>query len=794
MAPEDTDPASFEEAKAAVNGLSEEEAAARLAKNGYNEIVEKKESNTLKFLKKFYGPVPLMLEAVIIITYLLKDFNDMYIILVLLVFNAVVSFWEEYKADNSLELLKQRITVNARVLRSGKWVVKPSRELVVGDVIRIRLGDIIPADASIISESDLRIDQSVLTGESKPVSKNNGDTVYSGSIVTEGEALCEVTSTAMNTYYGHTVKLVQEAKTKSHLEKTIMNIVKYLIEMDFAIILLIIFFGLFVIKISMRDVLPFALTLLIASVPVALPAAFTVAMALGTEKLSKKSILVTNLNSIEEAASLNIICFDKTGTITENKLKVADVFVLDNYKKEEVVEAAMLASKIEDNDPIDTSIINYAAEIGVNSNAKLIKFTPFQPKTKMSSSIVSEGSIQYEVAKGALSKILELCTVNDLDKQLLENTVENFSKNMYRTIAVAKQFGSDFKLLGVIALYDKPRPDAKELISELHMLGVRTKMLTGDNLAIAKEIAKEVGIGDNIIDAKAFKESSTSELNDMIESADGFANIFPEDKYTIVKALQAKGYRVGMTGDGVNDAPSLKQAEVGIAVSNATDVAKSVAGILLTKDGIDVLVNAIKESRRIFERMMTYTIAKIGKIMQIVFFLTAMLLIFDKFAISAFDLILLIFTNDIVNIAISTDNANYSQKPDAWNVRNIIVVSIFFGLLLFAFSFVALPIAKAAALSVLGMQTLVFLMFDITDKEYIFAIREKLHMWKSRPSRWLVISSAIGIGFGALISYFGIMVAPIGLWPIALISLLSLVFILAFDYVKIFTYKFLNIR
>ncbi|MEM3827244.1 MAG: plasma-membrane proton-efflux P-type ATPase [Candidatus Micrarchaeaceae archaeon] len=778
-------------------GLSEEEAASRLSRNGYNEVQEKRESATLKFLKRFYGPIPIMLEAVVVLTYILRHYDDMYIILALLVFNAVVGFFEERKADNSIELLKKRITVNARVLRSGEWKLKPARELVIGDIIRIRLGDIVPADARIISESDLEIDQSVLTGESIPVKKRRNDTVYSGSTVSEGEALCAVSAVAADTYYGHTIKLVEEARPRLHLEHMIFNLIKYLIIMDVVLVAIILLFGIFIVHSDFGTIVLFALNLLIASVPVALPAAFTVSMALGTEKLSKKSILVTNLNAIEETSSVNVICFDKTGTITENSLDVESVYALPGYTENEVVEAAFLSSRIEDKDPIDSAVIDYAKERGISfKKLKVLKFTPFQPKTKMSSALVSLAGRKMEVSKGALEKMLDLYHPKKSEEEALRQKVGELSLRKFRTIVVARKSGARGEILGVIALRDEPRKDAKRLIEELHSLGVRTKMLTGDNIAIAKEIAKEVGIGGNIVDMSSISRISNmgKDFDRIVESADGFAGIFPEDKYAIVKSLQKKGYRVAMTGDGVNDSPALKQAEVGIAVSNATDVAKSVADLLLTRDGIEVLVDAVKESRRIFERMMTYTLVKIGKIVQIVFFLTIMLLAFRVIAIRPFELILLIFTNDIVNISVSTDNVGYSHSPDLWNPKLITESSLILGSFLLLFALAYVPISHYLALTLLGFQTLIFLMFNVTDQLYIFSVRAKEHMWRSRPSRELVLASLAGVIFGIIISYYGIMVFPISAYSILILIASSVIFILAFDYVKVALFRILKIR
>ncbi|MGC8670070.1 MAG: plasma-membrane proton-efflux P-type ATPase [Candidatus Micrarchaeia archaeon] len=784
----------FDELKSSKNGMSDSEAKARLEKYGYNEIIEKRQSRILKFLKKFYGPIPFMLEIVMVITFAINDMKDFYVILALLIFNAIVSFIEENKADNAIELLKKRLSVSARVLRSGIWKVVEARELVKGDIIRIRIGDIVPADVRIIEESSLEIDQSILTGESMPVKKGTGDLAYSGSIVREGEATGIVVATGYETYYGHTTQLVQIAGAKSHLESAILKITRYLISFDAIIAVIVFVFGVLVIHESYAIMVPFILIILIASVPVALPAAFTVTMALGTKRLADKSVLVTKLDSIEETSTLNTICFDKTGTLTENKMEVKEVFPIGKHTTEEVLRAALLASRKEDNDPIDNAVIQYAKERSISATGYVIKeFYPFQPKTKMSSAKVLYKNKIITAMKGAYSVIQKAGSIDIRLHRAMQDKIDEFSKYNYRTIAVASGQKKP-EVLGVIALYDKPRAGVDKLIDELSSLSIDIKMLTGDNLQIAKEIAKEVGIKKSIVDFSELKGGSTAKIENAIESSGGFAEIFPEDKYLIVKALQKSNHRVGMTGDGVNDAPALKQAEVGIAVENATDVAKSVAGIVLIKNGLNTIVDAIKESRRIFERMMTYAMVKIVRVIQIVLFIMVAFMLLKQIPILPFELILLIFTNDIVNIAISTDNAEYSKKPDTWNIKSISYTSLTLGAVFLLLTLIFIPVGRYIEPNIGAFQTFIFFMFVVTDKLLIYSLRNRKRLWSTRPSRWLVISSLVGVLAGALISYYGFFVTPISLFSLFVVIAISFAIIIVFDFVKSKVYKGAGIR
>jgi H+-transporting ATPase len=782
----------FSKLGSSVKGLSSNDVSKRLAQYGYNEIEEKKQSYMLLFISKFFGPIPIVLWIIIILSYVLHHIADFYVVLALLVFNAIVSFAEEYKADKSIEMLKERLSVNARALRNGAWTIVPSRDLVVGDVIRIRLGDIVPADAKIIESDSLECDESELTGESMPVAKSKGDIVYTGSTSKRGEATCLVVGTGSGTYFGKTAKLVESARPKSNLERMIMRIMKYLVEIDILVVISMFIYGTFVLDMGIGIILPFLLIVFIASVPVALPATFTVAMAYGTEKLAKKSILVTKLEAIEETSTMNLLCMDKTGTLTEDKIIVKEVYTF-NAEKDKVLQYAAECSRIEDKDPIDIAIISSARDSGIKQN-NVLHFSPFDPETKRSESLVKNAKGKnYTVTKGAPQVIAGLCKLNGVGMRVLEKKVNDFSNTGLRSIAVAVKLNNKYELAGLIGLYDQPRPEARPLVKELVNLGIKPVMLTGDNIAVAKEVASELGLSGSIANFSDIKNSRN--FDSIARSSSGFAGIYPEDKYRIVKTLQGRGYSIGMTGDGVNDAPALKQAEVGIAVANATDVAKSAADLVLTRSGIGVIVEAVKESRRIFERMITYTIVKVVKIIQILSFVAIVFFAFKFIPILPIQLIILIFTNDIVNMAIATDNSNYSAKPDVWRVRPLMYSSIAIGIVLMLQAFALFPISfDIFHMNIAAFETMAFLMLSVSDKFTIYNVREKRFFWKSKPSRMLVFSSSIGIIASMLIAYYGILMQSISLLPMLVVLAVGFAFMFIVDVVKIYIFKKLNVR
>ncbi len=777
----------FADLKSSKAGLTSEESQARLLKYGANTIAVKKKNYYLMLLKKLYGPVPILLWIVVILSYMLNHMADFYIILALLIFNAMVGFIEEYKADNTLAELQKRLAVYSRVLRDGKWTKVEASTVVPGDIIRLRSGDIIPADGLIIESESLYTDEAALTGESLPKAKTVGDVIYSSTIAKSGEATCIVTKVGMETQYGQTANLVDSRSLPSHLEQVVNNIVKYLVGADIIAILIMLVYGTEVLHLSLYVTLPFLLVMFIASVPVALSAAFTVSMALGSNRLAKRSILVTKLGSIESAATMNVLCFDKTGTLTQNKIKVKEV-VSFVRGKDDVMRYAAEASRRDDSDPMDDAIMDYAEAMHIKLG-KQTSFIPFDSSRKRTSAVIGNGA--YESTKGAVEVIIQLSSPGRLLSLKMRNATKRFALRGFRTIAVAiKKKNARWKVIGLIALYDAPRPDADKLIKELRGLDVSIRMLTGDNIAVAQEISGELGIGNNIIDLSAPGARKIESLTNAALKSDGFANVYPEDKYSIVKAFQSKGFVVGMTGDGVNDAPALKRAEVGIAVSTATDVAKSAADMVLTTDGIEVLIDAIKESRKIFERMAKYTILKVTRVVQIVGFVLIAFLALRTIPITPLLLIMLIFTNDIVNISISTDHTLFSKHPDTWNVRSLVFASWSIGIPLMFETLLLIPIfIYYLHIPIASFQTAVFLMFNLSQNLSVFAIREKRHFWSSRPSMPLLATTSLGMLAGVLIAYFGIYVQKLSPVVIAIVLGLAVLTLLFNDAIKVRAFK-----
>ncbi|WP_016730623.1 plasma-membrane proton-efflux P-type ATPase [Saccharolobus islandicus] len=780
------------ELNTSLNGLSETEAQERVKKYGYNEVREKKENPILKFLRKFWAPVPWMLEVTIIITYILGKYLDMYIILFLLIFNSIVSFVQERRAENAVELLKQKLNVKSRVLRDGQWKIIPARFLVPGDIIHVRLGDIIPADAKIF-EGEILVDQSALTGESLPVEKKRGDVIYSSSIVKRGEASAIVIATGEKTYFGKTTELVQTARAQSHLEKLILNIVNYLMLFDVSLVITLFIYSL-LLKVSLSEILPFSLIVLIASVPVALPATFTIAMALGSLELSKKGILVTRLTAAEDIASMDVLNLDKTGTITENRMRVGDPIPFNGFIKEDVVKFAYMASDEASQDPIDTAVIMCLRENNIAPEKyERIEFKPFDPSTKRTEAIVNINGKIIRVVKGAPQVIAQMSEILDIQKY--HSILEELSKKGYRTISVAiGDKEGKLKLVGILPLYDRPRKDSREFINEIKKLNVKPKMVTGDNVLIAGEIARQVDIGNVICDINTIKQLEEKDRIKKIEECDVFAEVFPEDKYFIVKTLQDGGHYVGMTGDGVNDAPALKQAEVGIAVANATDVAKASSSIVLTHEGLTDIVEAIKTGRRIYQRMLTYTLNKIIKTLQVVIFLTLSFFIVRFFVATSFDVILLLFLNDFVTMSIATDNVRYSMKPERLDAGKIVKASIILAFLVIIESFFTLWLGdNILKLNVNEIHTFIFDMLLFSGQFTVYMVRERRSMFSSRPSKFLITSSIIDIIFVILISTLGILVTPIPLEDVLLILIVTFIFTVVFDHVKNISFKTVNI-
>jgi H+-transporting ATPase len=755
-------------------GLSSSEAKARIQQYGYNEIIEKKKSLLIKLLGYFWGPIPWMIEIAAILSAAVHHWEDFIIISVLLLLNAAVGFWQEHKADNAIELLKQRLAPKARVLRDGIWNEIESRELVPGDIVRVHLGVIIPADIKLFEGDYLLTDESALTGESLPVEKHVSDVAFSGSIARQGEMNGLVVATGMNTFFGRTAKLVEEAQTRSHFQKAVIKIGDYLIVLALALVALIFLVALFRHE-SLVETLQFALILTVAAIPAALPAVLSVTMAVGAMALAKKEAIVSKLVAIEEMAGMDILCSDKTGTITQNKITVGDVIPFEAFKEDDVLLFATLASREDDQDPIDDAILARTkdkSEITHSyGNYKTVEFKSFDPVSKRTiATIESNNSDRFKVAKGAPQAILSLVEDTGSLAAQVDELVNALAIKGYRPLGVAKTDDKEnWHYIGFLGLYDPPREDSAETIKTAQGMDVRVKMVTGDHAAIAKEIAQQVNLGTNIMPASSFLDRPDREAQRIVEDADGFAQVFPEHKYHIVELLQNKGHIVGMTGDGVNDAPALKKADAGIAVAGATDAAKSAADIVLTRPGLSVIIDAIKESRKIFQRMNSYAIYRIAETIRVLLFITLSILVFNFYPVTALMIVLLALFNDAPIMAIAYDNVRYSNEPEKWNMRLVLSMATFLGLIGVMASFFLFYLGeKVFLLNREVIQSFIFLKLAVAGHLTIFLSRTKGYFWTIKPSAALFWSALVTKILATLVAVYGWYVAPIG-WKLALI-------------------------
>lgn len=769
------------------SGLSAADAKTRLQSYGPNEILEKKLHPLRKFIGYFWGPIPWMIEIAAILSAFLSLWDDFAIIFTLLLANGVVGFWQEHKADRAIEVLKKRLSPKARVLRDGKWTDIPARELVPGDVVHVRLGVIVPADIKLLSGDYLEVDESALTGESLPVEKHTGEVAYSGSIVRQGEMNGLVFTTGMNTYFGRTARLVEEADTRSHFQHAVVKIGYYLIFLAVSLVTLV-----FIVAVSRQEslvqTLQFALVLIVAAIPAALPAILTVTMAVGAVEMAKKDAIVSKLASVDEMAGVDVLCSDKTGTITRNAIKVAEIYSFKGFSERDVLLYALMASREESEDVIDNAIIEKSKEVLASEDYIVVDFKPFDPVIKRTQATI-EYSGRFKVAKGATQVILALTGKEDTTK--MDEKVADFAAKGYRALGVART-GDDGGWLytGLLALYDPPREDSAETIKTAQSLGVSVKMVTGDHIAIAREIAGQVNLGTNILPASAFIDKPDLEAEALIEKVDGFAQVFPEHKFRIVELLQSKGHIVGMTGDGVNDAPALKKADAGIAVAGATDAAKSAADIVLTLPGLSVIVEAIKESRRIFQRMTAYSIYRISETIRVLFFITLSILIFNFYPVTAIMIVLLALLNDLAIISIAYDRAEYSLKPDRWDMTAVLGMATFLGAIGTISSFLLFFIGvDILHLNKEVLQSVMYLKLSVAGHFLIFITRTRGHFWSYRPSNILLIAVLGTQAVATLIAVFGVLITPIG-WQLALfVWIYAMASFVLTDFAKVEVYK-----
>ncbi len=836
-------------------GLSSAEAAKRLQQYGYNEIPEKEESTLHRVLRRFWGPIPGMIEVAALLSAAVRRWEDFIIIMILLFTNAFIDFWQESKALNALKVLKEKLAKKALVLRDGEFKTIDARDLVPGDIIKIKIGDLIPADVKLIEGDFIQADQSALTGESLPVGKKVGDIAYSNSIVKQGEMLSVVTGTALNTFFGKTVALVARAQReeKSHFQKAVVHIGNYLIIITVFLAAIILVTAMFRHE-NMIEILRFTLVLTVAAIPVALPAVLSVTMAVGAMHLARKQAIVSRLVSIEELAGVDVLCSDKTGTLTKNRMTVSDPVAFYGHTAGQLMLYAALASSEENKDPIETPIFEYLKKAGQVEELRQyqqVKFTPFDPVSKRTEAVVQSGDRRLVVTKGASQVILELCGEQVDGREILER-VEDFAEKGFRTIGVAIRQPDDehYEFIGLIPLFDPPREDSKDTIEEAKRLGLDVKMVTGDNVAIAKHIADILGVGENILDARDLKGANNkelillgeiiarsvyrrlapgateedarrvaaaivkelerelegvklpkgyvrrheSEIIEVIEDADGFAQVFPEDKYLIVDKLQKAGHIVGMTGDGVNDAPALKKADAGIAVSGATDAARAAADLVLLAPGLSVIVDAIKGARVTFERMKSYSIYRIAETIRVILFMTASIVIFNFYPVTAIMIIILAFLNDLPILAIAYDRTRVDAKPVKWNMGEVMSISTVLGILGVISSFGIFYIAEEYMhFSEPVVQSFIFLKLAVAGHLTIFITRTEDRFWRRpHPAPVLLWAAALTKVLATLFVVYGWFVAPIG-WKYALLVWgYAIAWFVINDFVKIWTYRLLR--
>ncbi len=786
--------------EAAAEGLTSSEVDSQRKRYGYNEISETRQNPFLKFFTYFWGPIPWMIEIAAILSALVKHWEDLAVILVLLVVNAIVGFWEEYKAGNTIAALKKNLAVRARVKRDNVWTTVAARELVPKDTIRLRLGDIVPADAKLLVGDPIQVDQSALTGESLPVTHGPQDTVYSGSIVKQGEIDALVTGTGKNTFFGKTARLVETTHITSHFQKAVLKIGNFLIILAAVLAVFIL-----IVAVQRGDelatTLQFVLVLTVAAIPVAMPTVLSVTMAVGAQLLARKNAVVSRLAAIEELAGMDVLCSDKTGTLTQNQLVLGEPYLSDGKKADDLILEAALASRNENGDPIDQAIIAGLKDPDRLDTYRVLHFQPFDPVHKRTEALVKgTGEETFQVAKGAPQVIMNLARPDPTVAGDTEKAIEGFASKGYRSLAVASGSGTgneiNWHLDGIVPLYDPPREDSKTTIAAARELGVEVKMITGDQRVIGKEIARELGIGTDIQNVDFLDDQNgknPEQLAEMVEQANGFAQVFPEHKYRIVEMLQKRGHIVGMTGDGVNDAPALKKADVGIAVSGATDAARSAADIVLLNPGLSVIIDAIKESRKIFQRMNSYATYRIAETIRVLLFMTLSILAFNFYPVTAIMIVLLALLNDGAILSIAYDRAIPSGSPEKWNMRQVLTIAAVLG---------AAGVIASFGLFYLGervfhldraiIQTLIYLKLSVAGHLTIFLTRTRGPFWSHRPSKILIAAVVVTQMLATLMAVYGLFMTPLG-WGWALMVWgYALLWFFVNDRIKLAAFHFLD--
>ncbi len=739
------------------DGLTSDEALRRLEKFGPNAVPDTSLHPLRMALEKFWAPVPWMLEAAIVLELALGKYVEAAIIAALLVFNAALGLLQESRAQATLAALKSRLALSASVRRDGAWKTVPAAGLVPGDAVKLSLGAVVAADVR-LAGGEVLLDQSMLTGESVPIEAGPGVQTYAGALVRRGEAVAEVTATGARTKFGRTAELVRTAHAVSSQQKAVLRVVRNLAAFNGAVVAGLVAYATFL-EMPLSEIVPLVLTAILGSIPVALPATFTLAAALGARALAKQGVLPTRLSAVDEAASITILCSDKTGTLTQNALTVTTVRPMPGFDEAHVLALAALASSDGGQDPVDGAIRMAATSKAVSGAPELIKFTAFDPAKKMSEATATDspGSPQ-RIVKGAFAAVIGLAPPSP-DAEAAANELEGKG---FRVLAVAAGPPDAMKLAGLIALSDPPRADSAALVAELHGLGVRTVMVTGDAPATAAIVAKAVGLDGAICPPGPIPDAVRPEQFAV------FAGVLPEGKYKLVKAFQAGGHIVGMCGDGANDAPALRQAQMGIAVSTATDVAKSAAGMVLTEPGLAGIVAAVKEGRVTFQRILTYTLNSITKKIVTVLFLIAGLIMTGHAILTPLLMVIVMIAGDFLAMSLTTDNVQPSPMPNTWRIGSLTMAGAVMGICLLAFCSGVLAVGKfEMGLGIEALRTLAFITLVFGSQAAIYAIRERRHLWISRPSRWLAASSLADISIASILAVAGVAMTPLPVLVIA---------------------------
>jgi H+-transporting ATPase len=756
----------------------------RMADIGPNSLPDTTVHPLVQAAKKFWAPVPWMLEVAMVIELVLHDVAEAAVIAGLLAFNAGIGLYQEGKAHTTLAALKSRLALNASVRRDGVWEVTPSAEVVPGDLVKLSIGAVVPADVSICDGSVL-LDQSSLTGESEPVELGPGDQTFAGALVQRGEATARVTQTGTRTKFGNSAELVRTAHVESAQQKVVLRVVRNIALFNSAVIVVLVACAVYR-GLGWAAIIPLVLTAILAAIPVALPATFTLAAALGASALGKLGVLPTRLSAVDEAASVDVLCVDKTGTLTKNKLTVDSVQPMVGYDRAQVLTYAALASDEGGQDPVDAAVREVGLEHGMKSPPTLDSFVPFDPKKKLSkATVTTDDQKTVRIVKGAFDTVMALSEPDAAGS----STVEELEGRGFRVLAVAKgPSGSRLTLIGLLALGDPPRSDSAGLITELETMRVRTVMATGDAPATASVVAQAVGLNGAICPPGPVPQDVRP------EDFAVFAGIFPEGKYNLVKSFQKSGHTVGMCGDGANDAPALRQAQMGIAVSTATDVAKSAAGIVLTTSGLSGIVSAVKEGRLTYQRILTYTLNSFTKKVTNVLFITLGLIITGHAILTPMLMVIIMITGDFLGMSVTTDNVQPSAAPSVWQIGKLTKAGVVLGMCFLVFCTGSLLVGKySLGLGIGQLQTLCAVTLIFGGEAILYSVRERQHLWRSLPSTWMIIASLADIVIISSLALGGLEMHALSLSLIAGVFVASAFFGFALDFVKVPAFRRLGI-